>query len=84
MSSFLVVDLKLTSLVDWTQVVSVPVLYFSSQLITFTYLGAQCRLKPSPILTPGHCELSVILPWDPWHKYCARRERSEEKTQFLP
>lgn len=40
MTSSLVVDLKL-SLVDWTQVVSVPVLDSSSKLIPFTYLGAQ-------------------------------------------
>lgn len=40
-TSILVVDLKLTSLADWTQVLSVPVLRFSSKLIPFAYLGAQ-------------------------------------------
>lgn len=42
MTSFLVVDLKLTFLVKWTQVMFVPVLYFSAKLIYLSpNLGAQ-------------------------------------------
>lgn len=65
-TNFLVVELNLTPLADWTQ----PRVCLEFSLTADSrYLDAQGPISNPPLCCPlGHCELSASLVWDRWHK----------------